>query len=70
MENEKVYIVIVHYAMRDNNIGLVILDTLEDAMKEATTELQSTFTIDVEIYESSKATRCFFGKQISKHVKK
>lgn len=70
MEIEKSYIVITHYSMRDKNISLAILDTLEDAMKEATSELQSTFTIDVEIYESSKATRCFFGKQISKHTKK
>ena len=69
MKNEKVYIVIIHYAMSNNNIGLVILNTLEEAMKEATSQLEINYTIDVEIYESDKADFCFFGKQISKHTK-
>ena len=70
MKEEKSYIVIAHYAMRNNNIGLVILDTLEEAMKEATSQLELGYTIDVEVYESDKAEICFFGKQISKHTKK
>ena len=69
MNEEKVYIVITHYAMSNNNIGLVILNTLEEAMKEATSQLEINYTIDVEIYESDKADFCFFGKQISKHTK-
>ena len=69
MKTEKSYIVITHYAMRNNNIGLLILDNLEEAMKEATSQLQLDYTIDVEVYESDRADFCFFGKQISKHVK-
>ena len=70
MKSEKVYIVISHYSMRDSNIGLAVLDTIEEAMKEATFELEREYTIDVEIYESPRAEYFFFGKQISKHTKK
>ena len=70
MNKEKVYIVISHYAMSNNNIGLVILDSVEEAMEEATSQLEINYTIDVEIYESDRADFCFFGKQILKFTKK
>lgn len=69
MKTEKSYIVLTHYAMRNNNIGLSIFDSIEEAMKEVTSELELARTIDVEVYESDRADFCFFGKQISKHIK-
>ena len=69
MNEEKVYIVISHYSMRDSNIGLAILDSIDEAMKDATFELEKEYTIDVEVYESPSAEYFFFGKQISKHTK-
>lgn len=69
MKTEKSYIVITRYAMRNKNIGVTILDTIEDAMKEAQTELDVTYSTSVEIYESDKAERYFFGKQIFKYTK-
>lgn len=69
MKTEKVYIVIAHYAMRDKNIGVSIVGTLEAAMEEVDFELAEYYTIDVEVYESDKAERFFFGKLISKHIK-
>lgn len=66
---EKSYIVLTHYAMMDNNIGLSIFDTIEEAMEEVTSQLKLVYVIDVEVYESDRADTYFFGKQISKHVR-
>lgn len=67
---EKVYIVITRYAMRNNNIGMSILDTIEDAMAEATSELSAEYTTQVEIFEADKASRIFFGKRVFNKVKR
>lgn len=67
---EKAYIVITRYAMRNNNIGMAILDSLEDAMAEATNELSAEYTTQVEIFEASKASRIFFGKRVFNKVKR
>ena len=69
MNEEKVYIVISRYYMLGNNIGLAIFDTIEEAMKEATFELEKEYTIDVEVYESPRGEHFFFGERISKHTK-
>ena len=69
MKTEKSYIVITHYAMRNNNIGMVIVNTIEEAMKEAQSEIEVTYMTSVEIYECDKAEKCFFGKQILKYTK-
>ena len=67
--NEKVYIVISHYKMLDNCIALVIFDTKEEALKEATSDLEREYTISVDIYEADRADFCFFGKRVFNHVK-
>lgn len=64
MKREKTYIVITRYAMRNNNIGIEILDSIEEALKEATNELNIVYTMQVEIFEADKAERIFFGKRI------
>lgn len=66
---EKVYIVITRYAMRDNNIGMAILDTIEDAMAEATSELSAEYTTQVEIFEADRAQYIFFGRRIFNKTK-
>ena len=66
MKTEKVYIVITRYVMQNKNIGMVIANTFEDAMKEAKSELDVVYTESVEIYEADKANYYFFGKQIFK----
>lgn len=70
MKTEKSYIVITKYAMRNNNISMCILDTIEEAMKEAQNELDVEYSTNVEIYESDKAQKCFFCRQIFKYTKK
>lgn len=69
MKTEKTYIVITRYAMRDNNIGMAILDSIEDAMAEATSELSAIYTTQVEIFEADKASRIFFGRRVFNKVK-
>lgn len=70
MKTEKTYIVITRYAMRNNNIGMAILDTIEDAMVEATSELSVEYTTQVEIFEADKASRIFFGRRVFNKVKR
>lgn len=70
MKTEKTYIVITRYAMRNNNIGMAILDSIEDAMAEATSELSVEYTTQVEIFEADKASRIFFGRRIFNKVKR
>ena len=70
MKTEKTYIVITRYAMRNNNIGMAILDTIEDAMTEATSELNVEYTTQVEIFEADKANRIFFGRWVFNKVKR
>ena len=69
MKTEKTYIVISRYAMKNNNIGMVLAKTIGEAMKEAETEISTPYTLSVEIYEADKAEYCFFGKQIFKYSK-
>lgn len=70
MKTEKSYIVITRYAMRDNNIGMAILDSIEDAMAEATSELSAEYTTQVEIFEADKASRIFFARRVFNKVKR
>ena len=70
MKTEKTYIVITRYAMRNNTIGMAILDTIEDAMTEATSELNVEYTTQVEIFEADKANRIFFGRRVFNKVKR
>lgn len=70
MKTEKVYIVITRYAMRDNNIGMAILDSIKDAMAEATSELSAEYATQVEIFEADKASRIFFGRRVFNKVKR
>lgn len=67
---EKVYIVITRYAMRNNNIGMVLADSLEMAMAEATSELSCEYTTQVEIFEADKAQYVFFGRRVFNKVKR
>ena len=69
MKTEKVYIVISHYAMRDNNISMTIYSTLGDALADAENELKTTYTTSVEIYEANSAQYSFFGRQVFKYKK-
>lgn len=67
---KKVYIVITRYAMRNNNIGMVLADSLEMAMEEATNELNVEYTTQVEIFEADNAQYVFFGRRIFNKVKR
>ena len=69
MKTEKMYIVISHYAFRNNNIMLTFHDTIEDALKDAREELKATFVTNVQIYESDKARYSFFGRLIFEYTK-
>ena len=61
MKTEKSYIVITRYAGRGKNIIVLLVNTIEEALKEAQEELKADFVENVEIYESSKSQYCFFG---------
>lgn len=69
MKREKNYIVISRYAMRNNNIMVILEDTIEDALKDAKQELDAAFVTSVEIYESDAAKYCFFGRLLFKYTK-
>lgn len=69
MKTEKVYIIISHYAMRDNNISMTIYNTLSDALTDAENELKTLYVTSVEIYEADKAQYSFFGRQVFKYEK-
>lgn len=67
---EKVFIVITHYKMQDKNIGMSILNTLEDAITEAASEVSAEYTAQVEIFEADKAQYAFFGRRIFNKIKR
>ena len=70
MKTEKSYIIITRYAKKKKNIMVLVLNSIEEALKEAQEELKADFVESVEIYQSDKAQKCFFCKQIFKYTKK
>lgn len=69
MKTEKSYIIITRYAGRGKNITALVLNTIEEALKEAQEELKADYVDSVEIYQSDKAQYCFFVKLMFKYVK-
>lgn len=69
MKTEKSYVVITRYAGRGKNIMVLVVNTIEEALKEAQEELKADYIDSVEIYESDKAKYCFFGRLIFQHKK-
>lgn len=66
MKTEKTYIVITRFAGHDKNIMVLLVNSIEEALKEAQNDLKQNFVDSVEVYEAGKAQYCYFGRKIFK----